>query len=79
MEPKQRWITVAALMLLVSGTFWTISARANGGRVIWLPFVNSSGVSSAATPTPMPPHCDHWHDSHADGYNHAGAGCRSAC
>jgi glucose/arabinose dehydrogenase len=51
MKPKQRWITVTALLLLVSGTFWAISAQAAGGK-IWLPFINSSGVSSAATATP---------------------------
>jgi glucose/arabinose dehydrogenase len=54
MKRNQRWIAVAALLLLVGGTFWTISAQAAGGK-IWLPFITGSGVSSAPEITPMPP------------------------
>ena len=54
MKPKQRWFTLAAL-LLVGGTLWTISAQTSAGRNIWLPLLSRSGVSSAPPITPLPP------------------------
>lgn len=54
MNVKQRWFTLAAL-LLVSVTVWTISAQTNAGRNIWLPFLSRGGVNSAPPPTPAPP------------------------